>query len=249
MWGLVQGLTEFLPVSSSGHLRLIPEFLGVDPPDLATTAVLHLGTLGSVIAYYRKDVVWLTRGLRTDARARRLALMIAIATIPAGVIGLAFKDQIDRIQEAPQAVGLALMVTGVVLLISASVPRRDRTAEDVGPSDAITIGIAQAMALLPGISRSGMAITTSVNRGLSDRQAARFSFLMAVPVIAGGGLLEAIDLAGSGSLSVGIVVATIVAGISGYWAISFLVKGLARWGLFPFAVYCLAFGGLAVVLL
>ena len=249
LWGLVQGLTEFLPVSSSGHLRLIPEFFGVEPPDLATSAVLHLGTLGAVLGYYRRDILWIARGLRSDPKARRLVTMIVIASIPAVVAGFVFNNQLDRIQESADYVGLALIVTGVVLLVSGKVPRRDRTAEDVGTKDALTIGVAQAMALLPGISRSGMTITTSVNRGLSDFEAARFAFLMAVPVIAGGGLLEAADLAGSASLDLGVGVATLVAGVSGYWAISFLVKGLARWGLFPFSVYCLTVGAIAVIVL
>ncbi len=249
LWGLVQGLTEFLPVSSSGHLRLIPEFLGVDPPDLATSAVLHLGTLAAVVAYYRKDILWIVREFRTDVRARRVAAMIVVASVPAVIAGLLFKDQLDRIQESADAVGLALIVTGIVLLVSRKVPRRDRTAEDVRPRDAVMIGVAQAMALLPGISRSGMTITASVNQGLSDFEAARFAFLMAVPVIAGGGVLEAADLAGTDALDLGVLVATVVAAASGYWAISFLIRGLARWGLFPFAVYCLGVGTLAVVVL
>jgi undecaprenyl-diphosphatase len=249
LWGLVQGLTEFLPVSSSGHLRLIPEFLGVDPPDLATSAVLHLGTLAAVLVYYRKDVLWLIRGFRTDPVARRVATMIVIASVPAVAIGLLFKDRLDSIQESADAVGMALIVTGVVLLVSGRVPRREGTTERIGVVDAIWIGIAQAMALLPGISRSGMAITTGVNRGLSDIEAARFAFLMAIPVIAGGGLLELANLAGSSAIDGGIIIATIVAGVSGYWAISFLIKGLARWGMLPFAIYCLAFGSLAVVVL
>lgn len=249
LWGLVQGLTEFLPVSSSGHLRLIPEFIGVEPPDLATSAVLHLGTLGAVLAYYRKDIVWIITGLRSDPQARQVATMIVVASIPAVIVGLAFKDQLESIQQSADAVGLALIVTGLVLLVSGKVPRRERAAEDLISRDAITIGIAQALALLPGISRSGMAITTGINRGLSDIEAARFAFLMAVPVIAGGGVLQAADLAGASGLDTGVVVATVVAGISGYWAISFLVKGLARWGLTPFAFYCLAIGSLAVVVL
>ena len=249
LWGLVQGLTEFLPVSSSGHLRLIPDFFGVEPPDLATSAVLHLGTLAAVLAYYRRDILWILRDFRTDVRARRVAAMIVVASIPAVVAGLLFKDQLDRIQESADAVGLALIVTGIVLFVSGKVPRRERTAEDVRATDALAIGVAQAMALLPGISRSGMTITTAVNRGLSDLESARFAFLMAVPVIAGGGLLEMADLAGSDALDLGVLVATIVAGLSGYWAISFLVRGLARWGLVPFAYYCLAVGALAVIVL
>ena len=249
LWGLVQGLTEFLPVSSSGHLRLIPEFLGLEAPDLATSAVLHLGTLGAVLAYYRKDVMWLMTGFRSDPKARRVATMIIVASIPAVIVGLLFKDQLDKIQESTDAVGLALIVTGIILLLSGKVPRRGRSSEDLRAPDAAWIGVAQAMALLPGISRSGMAITTGVNRGLSDIEAARFAFLMAIPVIAGGGLLEAADLAGSSGIDAGVIIATVVAGVSGYWAISFLVKGLARWGLLPFAVYCFAVGALAIVAL
>lgn len=249
LWGLVQGLTEFLPVSSSGHLRLIPEFIGIDPPDLATSAVLHLGTLGAVLAYYRTDIRWLIGGFRTDESARKVLRMIVVASLPAVAVGLAFRDQLARIQESADAVGLALIVTGVVLFVSGKVPRRARTTEDVTTGDALMIGVAQAIALLPGISRSGMAITTGVNQGLSDLESARFAFLLAVPLIAGGGVIEAADIAGSGSVDAGLIIATIVAGISGYWAISFLIKGLTRWGLLPFAVYCLTFGTLAVVIL
>ena len=249
LWGLVQGLTEFLPVSSSGHLRLIPEFIGIEPPDLATSAVLHLGTLGAVLAYYRRDISWLISGFRNDPKARRVVSMILVASVPAVIVGLLFKDELDKIQESADAVGLALIVTGIVLLVSGKVPRRGRTTEDVGTTDALTIGVAQAIALLPGISRSGMAIATGINRGLSDIEAARFAFLMAVPVIAGGGVLEAADLAGSSGIDAGVIVATVVAGVSGYWAISFLIKGLARWGLFPFAIYCFAIGTLAILVL
>ena len=131
-----------MPVSSSGHLRLIPEFFGVEPPDLATSAVLHLGTLGAVLGYYRRDILWIARGLRSDPKARRMVMMIVIASIPAVVAGFVFNDQLDRIQESADYVGLALIVTGVVLLVSGKVPRRDRTAEDVGikVADVETIG-------------------------------------------------------------------------------------------------------------
>ena len=247
LWGLIQGLTEFLPVSSSGHLRIVPELFGLDPPDLATSAVLHLGTLVAVVAYYRKDVAWLIRGARRDPKAQQVLLMVIIASIPAVIIGFLFRDQIGEIQQSTNAVAMALIVTGVVLLISDKVPRGTRTTTDVKARDAATIGIAQAMALLPGISRSGMAITASINRGLSDNEAARYSFLMAIPLIAGGGLIEALDMVGEASFGLDLVVGTVVAGFAGYWAISFLIKGLARWGLFPFAIYCLSLGGLVIL--
>ena len=187
IWGLVQGLTEFLPVSSSGHLRLVPDLFGLSPPDLATSAVLHLGTLIAVIAYYRSDIAWMARGIRRDPVARRMVLMLVIATIPAVVVGITLVEAVERFQESADAVGAALIVTGAVLFSSKFVERRIRSAEEMGNRDTIVIGLAQALALLPGISRSGMVITAGIMRGLSGTQAARFGFLMAIPVTVGAG--------------------------------------------------------------
>ena len=247
LWGLVQGLTEFLPISSSGHLRLVPDLFGLSPPDLTTSAVLHLGTLMAVLAYYRSDIVWMARGIRRNPVARRMVLMVAIATIPAVVVGTALTDAVERFQESATAVGIALIVTGAVLLSTRYVDRRFRRAEDAGIRDAVGIGLAQALALLPGISRSGMVITAGIMRGLSDRQAARFGFLLAVPVTLGAGSREALNVAGTGDLSLGLIAGTVVAALSGYWAISLLIKSLDRWGLWPFAVYCLAAGAIALI--
>ena len=247
IWGLVQGLTEFLPVSSSGHLRLVPDLFGLSPPDLATSAVLHLGTLIAVMAYYRSDIAWMVRGVRRDPVARRTVLMVAIATLPAVVVGAALVEAVERFQESATAVGAALLVTGAVLLSSKLVESRSRRAEDVRIGDAAAIGLTQALALLPGISRSGMVITAGIMRGLSRTQAARFGFLMAIPVTIGAGTREAITVAGTGSLSLELIAGTLVAAVSGYWAISLLIKGLVRRGLWPFAVYCLAAGAAALI--
>ena len=247
IWGLVQGLTEFLPVSSSGHLRLVPDLFGLSPPDLATSAVLHLGTLIAVIAYYRSDIAWMARGIRRDPVARRMVLMLVIATIPAVVVGITLVEAVERFQESADAVGAALIVTGAVLFSSKFVERRIRSAEEMGNRDTIVIGLAQALALLPGISRSGMVITAGIMRGLSGTQAARFGFLMAIPVTVGAGTREAIAVAGTGALSLELVTGTVVAAVSGYWALSLLIKGLVRRGLWPFAAYCLAAGTGALI--
>ena len=247
IWGLVQGLTEFLPVSSSGHLRLVPDLFGLEPPDLATSAVLHIGTLIAVLAYYRSDIGWIVRGIRRDPVARRMLLMVAVATVPAVVAGTTLGKAVERFQESAAAVGAALIVTGAVLLSSKFVALRSRRAEDVSIRDALGIGLIQAFALLPGISRSGMVITAGIMRGLSATQAARFGFLMAVPVTLGAGAREAVAVAGSGDLGPELVAGTLVAALSGYWAISLLIKGLVRRGLWPFSVYCVAAGVVALI--
>jgi len=149
-WGLIQGLTEFLPISSSGHLVLVPALLGQEGPDLATSAVLHLGTLAAVIAYYRRDIVMI---LRFDRPGRRLLTLIAIGTIPAVIGGLAFRAVLEELNETPEAVAVALIATGVVLLSTMLVRVGDETVADIGPSDAGIIGVAQATALIPGVSR------------------------------------------------------------------------------------------------
>lgn len=247
VWGLVQGLTEFLPVSSSGHLRLIPELFGLDPPDLTASAVLHLGTLLAVAAYYRSDIAWIIRGLGRNTAARRLALMLAAAAVPAAAAGAFLSEAVGRFQESAAAVGAALLATGAVLLASRFFARGIRRAEDAGLGDAAAIGLAQALALLPGISRSGMVITAGMMRGLSEQQAARFGFLTAVPIIAGAGAREAWSATETGAFGPELILGTAVAALSGYWAISLLLKALTRLGLWPFALYCLAAGTAALV--
>ena len=247
LWGLIQGLTEFLPISSSGHLVLVPAFLGVEPPDLATSALLHLGTLIAVLAYYRHDLIKLVH-FRRDAEARRILTLLIIGTIPA-TVGIALTKQLSSFQESTTAVAVALLVTGVVLVASGFITRRARTLENASLSDALLVGVAQATALLPGISRSGMTITAALGRGLSSVEAARFSFLLAVPAIAGGGLIEMVEMLDGGGIPSDVWIGVLVAAVSGYLAIAFLIKTLVRLGLRPFAVYCFVVGTLALVVL
>ena len=247
IWGLVQGLTEFLPVSSSGHLRLVPELFGLQAPDLAISAVLHLGTLVAVVAYFRADIVWLARGVGRDPVARRVLVSLAVATLPAALAGATLTGAVERFQESATAVGVSLLVTGAVLLLSVFIPQRAGAAEEVGPGGAFGIGLFQALALLPGISRSAMVITAGMIRGLSPTEAARFGFLMAVPVTLGAGAREAIDLSVTAASVPQLVTGTLVAALSGYWAISVLSRILARRGLWPFAIYCGVAGTVALV--
>jgi undecaprenyl-diphosphatase len=243
-WGLVQGLTEFLPISSSGHLVLVPALLGMDEPDLATSAVLHLGTLLAVVWYYRSDLLSLLR-FRTDPNARRILWLLFLGTIPAAVIGVLFDRKIEIIFDEPWLAALLLIVTGVVLLLGLLVPIGARRLEDGRAGDAAVVGMAQALALLPGISRSGMTMTAAMAQGFDRIQAARFAFLLAVPAITGAGVLKAIDLVEAGGFEPTMLVGVFTAAVSGYLAISFLVRLLARFGLAPYAAYCIGFGALA----
>ena len=247
LWGLIQGLTEFLPISSSGHLVLIPALLGREGPDLATSAMLHLGTLVAVLVYYRTDVMQMAR---FDRSGRRLLTLIAIGTIPAVVLGLAFKSKIEELTEDPRAVAIFLILTGVVLLATMLLRPGRRGVTDLDPKDAGLIGLAQALALIPGVSRSGMTISAGLARGMDPVEAARFAFLLGIPAIAGAGLLSMADLVSEGTgITASIIVGTIVAGVAGYFAIALLIRILTQVGLAPFGVYCVLVGGFSLVVL
>lgn len=242
-WGLIQGLTEFLPVSSSGHLVLIPAILDREGPDLATAAMLHLGTLAAVLVYYRRDIAKMAR---FDRPARKLITLIAIGSIPAVIGGLIFEKKVEELVHEPGTVAIMLVVTGIILLATGLLRIGDRTTELLRPLDSLVIGLAQALALIPGISRSGMTISTGLVRGIGKVEAARFAFLLGIPVIAGAGLLEMIDFIGSGeSIESSVWVGVAVAGVSGYLAIAVLIRLLTRVGLAPFGIYCVAAGTIA----
>jgi undecaprenyl-diphosphatase len=246
-WGLVQGLTEFLPVSSSGHLVLVPALLGIDDPDLATSAVLHLGTLAAVVWYYRADL-WSLRRFSSDPEARRVLTVLLIGTVPAAIIGIFLGRPIEIIFTEPWLAAVMLMVTGAVLGLSLLLPTGTRRVEEATIGDAVMVGWAQAFALLPGISRSGITITAGMAQGMERLQAARYAFLLGVPAIAGAGLGKLIDLIDEGGFEPSLLIGMLVAAVSGYFAITFLIRLLARLGLAPFAVYCLVFGGIAYLL-
>jgi len=246
-WGLVQGLTEFLPISSSGHLVLIPALLDIDGPDLATSAILHLGTLAALVWYYRRDL-WRVAVAPTAPESRTILMLLVIGTIPAAVIGLTLETPIEVIFSEPWIVAVCMMVTGLVLALAALLPEGVREVEHGTWRDALTVGIAQAFALLPGISRSGMTIAGGLTAGFRRAEAARYAFLLGVPTIAGAGLREMLRMIDRGLFKPSLLAGMVVAAISGYFAIALLLRLIQRVGLMPFAAYCVAFGAFSWLL-
>ena len=256
--GIVQGLTEFLPVSSSGHLILVPWLLGWPDPGLTFDMALHLGTAAALLGYFWRE--WLTLGRAvlaglTSAEARkaphwRLAWMIVLGSVPAAVIGLLFEDVIEQNVRQPAMIGALLILFGLVLFAADRLGRRDRNLGDVGFRDAIVVGCAQAIALLPGVSRSGITITAALARGLDRAAAARFSFLLSAPIIIGAALFKLRVLAKApptGSELVAFVVGTVAAAIVGALAIGFLLRYLQRSSMALFVWYRVAAGTLILV--
>jgi undecaprenyl-diphosphatase len=258
--GITQGLTEFLPISSTAHLRIVPAFAGWEDPGAAFTAVTQLGTMTAVLLYFRADLVriaraWL-RSLR-DAPARReldarLGWYIVLGTIPIGIFGLAFKDQIENGARDLYLISIALIVLGLVLLAAERVGRKERSLEKITTRDGIAIGFAQALALVPGVSRSGATITAGLFLGFDRMSAARFSFLLSVPAVVLSGLLEfASILNGSDGQHTGLgamAVATFLAFVAGYASIAFLLRFLTNHSTIVFVVYRVALGALVLVL-
>ena len=259
--GIVQGLTEFLPISSTGHLRIVPAFLGWEDPGAAFTAVTQLGTLAAVLLYFRSDLwrilrTWL-RSLRDPAARRhhdaRLGWYIILATIPISIFGLAFQEQIENGARDLYLIATALIVLGLVLLAAERVGTRDRSMEDVGARDCFAVGLAQALALVPGVSRSGATITAGLFLGLDRAAAARFSFLLSVPAVVLSGLFEMRDFIGEGDGDHGagalaLVVATALAFVVGYASIAFLLRFLASHSTIVFVVYRVALGVVVLAL-
>ncbi len=243
--GFVQGATEFLPVSSSGHLVMSQAILGIDIPGLLFEVAVHVATLVSILLVYRSRVGGLAAGaLRGERDAWEYVGLVVVATIPAAVIGILAKDQIETLFDDPRAPGFALLVTGLVLWTSRyALDRGDRDRPTWGA--ALLIGIAQAFALVPGISRSGSTVVAAMWLGLEAREAAAFSFLMAVPAIGGAAVLQLLDLdpGGASGLPWLVVLAgSVAAGVTGVLAIRTFVAMLANRSFHLFAPYCWVVG-------
>jgi undecaprenyl-diphosphatase len=246
--GLVQGLTEFLPVSSSGHLVLAETLAGVKTPGVFVEVALHVATLGSVLIVYGGRLWSVAAGaLRGRRDDLRYAALLAVATVPAGLVGVLLNDAVERAFDSLAAVGAGFLVTGTTLWFTR---RATGTPGEGRPRwlDALAIGAAQAVAILPGISRSGSTVSAGLWCRLGPARAAEFSFLMAVPVIAGAALLESRDMAASiGAVgAVPLAAGCAVALVSGVWAIRFLVAVLQRGRLHGFAPYCWVVGALTL---
>jgi len=248
--GVVQGLTEFLPVSSSGHLVLGQRVLGINPPGLLLEAVLHLGTLVAVLILFRRDLVRLTRALFTRGQGRTEIGRLGVATLPIVLFGLLLQPRIERAFSSMLLVGVCLLVTGGTLFLADRASRRAHR-EKVRLSDSLLICLAQAAALLPGISRSGATIATGMFRGIQGSEAARFSFLLAIPAILGAGGYKLYHAVGAVSLNkgegLGLLLGGLTAGFVGALAIKGLLAIIARGRLKIFGIYCLAVGLAAVI--
>ena len=248
--GAVQGVTEFLPISSKTHLVVVPALLGDLPPTLAFITLLHLGTLVGLLAYFARDLWGFARDLpRPRSEGRRMVRLLALATIPAAVLGFIFEETFERLLAHPRQAAFALLITAA-LLVSAEwaagtmkwagrLPRALRPA--VTTTDAVAIGLAQAAALLPGISRSGVTMAMGLFIGLRREVAARFSFLLAIPVLVGSNMVEIPKLAEQG-LGAPEVLGFGVAVVTGYASVALLLRFLRRYSFLPFAAYTVVFG-------
>lgn len=263
--GIVQGLTEFLPISSSGHLVLGEHMLGLfanDRQNVLLEVVLHLGTLLAVVVAYRHDLVCLVSSLlpsgnsnepeRTRCSSHLLIRMLLLGSIPAALVGILFKSQITALFSEPRLVAGLLIVTGLILLAGDRARKGERVAEETGWWRSLLIGMAQALAILPGISRSGSTIVVGLLLGIKPIEAARFSFLLSIPAVGGAALLQVVDLL-RGDIQVGIEPAALLAGfaasaIVGYMALQWLLVAVRKRNLSIFALYCLLLGSLFLLL-
>jgi undecaprenyl-diphosphatase len=249
--GALQGLTEFLPVSSTAHLILLPWALGWPDPGLSFDVALHLGTLVALLIYFRADWLALAGSAlgiiqgRTKAPDARMVMMIIAATIPGGIAGALFEHKVEEALRSPQIIALMLIGMAIVLAVAELAARRKKGIDEISWADAMTVGVAQAFAIIPGVSRSGVTITAGLFRNLKRDTAARFSFYLSTPIIAGAVAKKTLDILKSQSgweqLSP-FVAGIIVSGIVGYLAIAFMMRYLQTHSTFLFVYYRIALG-------
>lgn len=261
--GIVQGLTEFLPVSSSAHLIFVQELLGINQPGIAFDVLLHLGTLVAVVGYFFKDIVEMIKafvssiidlfrgsfreGFRNDPY-KKLAWMVIVGTIPAGVVGMLFDTQIEAAFQSITISAFFLLVTGTLLYVSQRLNVGNRDIKNSGLKDSIIVGIGQAFAILPGLSRSGTTISSGLLIGLDKEFAAKFSFLLAIPAILGAALTQFDGIgAGFDANFLPYILGFLASVISGYLAISILLKLIRERSLDIFAFYCWIVGACVLV--
>jgi undecaprenyl-diphosphatase len=256
--GIAQGLTEFLPISSSAHLFVISQLLGWEDPGAAFTAVTQIGTETAVLIYFRKDLIriistWFRsltdRSLRGHIDAR-MGWYVIIGTIPIVALGLIFTEQIETIARNLWLTAAMLAFFGVLLGLADKFGRQARPVSQLRTRDAIALGCAQALALIPGVSRSGATITMGLSLGLTREAATRYAFLLAIPAVLGSGAYEATRISNAAETSWGpIILATVVSFAIGYLVIAWLIRYVSSNSYLPFVVYRLALAALIVVLL
>lgn len=252
--GVVQGLTEFLPISSSAHLVLVPELGGAQYWGKGFDVALHFGTLLAVLGYFREDLRELGRaglallreGTSGSDPLRRTALYLLVGTLPAGVAGVLFEDVIEARFNAVGSIAAMLVVFALLLGWADRTGRRRRELSSLHLGEVLAIGMAQALALMPGVSRSGITMTAGLFLGLTREQAARFSFLLSIPVIAGAALFKArllvTDASAAAALAEPVLLGMVSAGLTGFFCIHYLLRYLRSGSFFPFVVYRLALG-------
>lgn len=256
---IIQGLTEFLPVSSSGHLALAQYVLGIESPGVTLEIFLHFGTFMSVLVIFWKDIikiiaafllnfwkVWKYPQVMKENENFRMGIYILISTIPAGIAGLLLKDSIDEIFNNIILVGIALLVTGMVLFLTQWAQNQEHPLKGWR---ALLMGIAQAIAIIPGISRSGSTISTGLFLGMPREKIAKFSFLMALPLIFGATALEAGEaFANADFVWNGIIIGTVTSFLFGYFAVKWLLAATIKGRLHFFGFYCLIVGFITLIL-
>ncbi len=261
--GIIQGLTEFLPVSSSGHLAIFQILFGVESPGLLFDVLLHIGTLIAVFLCFYKDI-WmmikelflmigdLFRGKKkvVNNTYRKMDLLVIVATIPTGIIGVFDSDLVEKAGKILIFPGICLIITGLILLLADRLPDGDKTPKKTSYPNAFLIGIAQGVATLPGISRSGSTITACLFSGFQRNYAVKFSFILSIPAILGSLVFELSDIdkaAISGSDVFCYIVGTAVAAVVGYISIKLMLRIVRRKKFLPFAIYCFAIGAASVI--
>ena len=257
--GAVQGLTEFIPISSTAHLRVIPALLGWPDEGAAFSAVIQMGTLVATLIYFRNDIINLTTGFFKSLNKRdfarnpesRIFILIMVGTIPIGVCGLLFKGFIEGDARGLYVISSSLILLAIVLFIAEKVSTRKKDLDEITLKDGLIIGLAQALALIPGSSRSGVTITAGLFRGLKRDTSARYSFLLSIPAIGLSGLYELYsereELLSENLVM--LVVGTVVAGIVGYASIAFLIRYLKTHSNMIFIFYRIALGATILILL
>lgn len=256
--GIVQGLTEFLPISSSAHVLIVSQFFGWDDPGAAFTAVTQIGTETAVIIYFWRDIwriitTWLKsltdKSLRSSIDAR-MGWYVIIGTIPIGICGLLFQDAISTTARNLWLVSFTLIFFGIVLGIADKVGAKTKTVEDLTIKDGVLFGLAQTLALIPGVSRSGATISGGLFLGYDRASATRYAFLLAIPAVMVSGLYEATKISEQESVSWGpTIVATLIAFAIGYAVIAWLLRYITTNSYLPFVIYRIALGVLLIVLM
>jgi undecaprenyl-diphosphatase len=250
--GLIQGLTEFLPISSSGHLVIIPYILGWDIPPASAfvfNVLVQVATLVAVIGYFWKDLIEIARAMITDlwhkhpfhSQDAKMGWLILLACVPAGLIGISIKDIVEAAFNSPIATAFFLFGTAILLVIAEKVGSRKRELTDITWIDSIWVGFFQALAIFPGLSRSGSTISGGMLRNLKRPPAARFSFLMSIPIMIAAGMVAGLDLVklpDAGSELLVFIPGFITAGIVGYLSIRWLLGYLSHRSLYIFSIYC-----------